>query len=586
MIHGLKQRLLVMTIIMMTLILSISGTQAQSLNEDIITFRNGDLWTIDVINNTATQLTQWGYNGGPILSPDGRRIVYLSTPQELIEQVNNGNAPTFAGSAPANIWMMDIQTQSFTRIADQSGAIDLGYLRSVPSWSPDGTKLVWSQLDATPDNFSFATLQVYDINTGLQATLAQNVSMGFQDGGVSMPQVYWGESGIARILFTYTEESRNPFLFMEIYNATNGNLTRYDLGYDQNAGNYVQDWMWVNHQGRIMIAMRIFDQWQLFDPTNGSRTGLPTPPRLKAKFISGGLELVPVTIPSDTGGYSIQWQAVSGQFEYNTGLVTFGIDTYSMPSISFDGSQIAWHNGDGVSTWSPSLGQTGRISERQQELGQYFLVPPFRNVAWAPTEWVTSTSVITPQPTPTNPPTTNVCNLTPQLIIGRNAVVNPGPSNRVRVGATTNSAIIDSIDDGEVVYVERGPVCANGFNWFFIRNDRIAGWTAEGGNGDYWLSIDIDNSYCFNSPPTRLTNNSIAVVLPGEPNNVRDNPGTAGTNVIDIMAAGETFVTIGSSVCDAEGRRWYPIQYGATLGWTAEGEGDEYWIGPASGSDG
>jgi len=575
-------RLIVLMMVMVGTLMSISITQAQSLNQDIITFRNGDLWTIDVQNNTATQLTEWGYNGGPILSPDGRRIAYLSTAQEIVEQANNGTGQVIAGTAPANIWVLDLQTDSFTRIADQSGASDLGYLRSVPSWSPDGTKLVWSQLDATPDNFSNATLQVYDINTGLQATLNNNFAMGFQDGGVWMPDVFWGGGGIARVLFTYQEGSRNPFLYMEIYDSNTGNLTRYNLGYDQNAGNYVQDYFWINHQGRSMIAIRIFDEWQLFDPTNGSWVALNAPPRLKATFISGGLELIPVAIPNDTGGYSIQWQAAQGQSVYNTGLTTYGIDIHSTPAISFDGSQIAWHNGDGVSTWSPSLGQTGRISDQQQEQGPYFLVPSYRNVVWAPTEWITSNTVVNPQPTPTNPPTTNNCSLTPRLTVGQNAIVNPGPSNRVRVGATTNSAVIDSIDAGEVVYVERGPVCANGYYWYFVRNSRIAGWTAEGGDGDYWLSVDAGSNYCYNSPPMRLSPNTVGVVLPGEPNNIRSNVGTTGTDVLGVIPAGAQFTVTGTSQCDSQGRRWHPITYNGISGWTAEGVGDEYWVAPAS----
>lgn len=581
------RKLSLLIAIVMAMVVSLSS-QAQPLNQELIAFRNGDLWKFNIENNTATQLTEWGYNGGPILSPDGRKIAYLSTASEVVDAINSGQPPQFAGSPPSNIWVMDVATETFTRIADQSGSGEVGYLRSVPAWSPDSSKLIWSELNPNLQGYDQATLQIHDINTGLTTTFAQNYNMGFQDGGIWMPPVKWGAGGIARRLFTYMEGSRDPFLFMEIYDPSTGNLTRYDLGFDANSAfnNYVQDYVWVNHQGRSMLALRTHTGWELFDPTNGSRSALSAPPRLKASFISGGLELVPVIISDPNGGSQVQWQVVIGNSEYNTGYVSYGLDNGFTPSISPDASQIAWHNGDGVSTWQPGTGQTGRTSGSNQASERTYLIPAPTTVAWAPTEWITSDTDVVVQPTPTNPPPTTGCSLAPRLSVGQNAIVNPGPSNRVRVAATTNSAIIGNLDAGEVAYVEQGPVCNNGYHWYFVRNGRIAGWTAEGGNGNYWLSIDTTGLYCYNSPPTRLTSTSIAYVLPGEPNNLRDNVGTNGTRVVTVIPAGETFVVTGFPQCDAEGRRWYPIQYNQYTGWTAEGEGSEYWIAPSPGQSG
>jgi len=271
-----------------------------------------------------------------------------------------------------------------------------------------------------------------------------------------------------------------------------------------------------------------------------------------------------------------------GNSEYNTGYVSYGLDNGFTPAISPDASQIAWHNGDGVSTWQAGIGQTGRSSGNNRSPEEAYLIPGVPNVAWAPTEWITSDTTVIVQPTPTIPPSTASCQLSARLSVGQYAVVNPGPSNRVRVAATIYSAVIDNLDAGEVAYVERGPICNNGYQWYFIRNNRIAGWTAEGGDGEYWLSQDTTGIYCYNSPPARLAPNSVGVVLPGIPNNVRDNVGTDGTNVVAVIPAGESFTVIGSPQCDAQGRRWYPIQYNQFTGWTAEGEGSEYWVVPAS----
>ena len=560
------------------------SSQAQPLNRELIAFRNGDLWKFDIENNTATQLTEWGYNGGPILSPDGTKIAYLSTATEVIDKVSRGEPAQFAGSPPANIWVMDIATETFTRIADQTGSGEVGYLRSVPAWSPDSSKLIWSQLDPNFQGLDQATLQIHDLNTGLTTTFAQGYNMGFQDGGIWMPPVKWGAGGIARVLFTYMEGSRDPFLFLEIYDPSTGNLTRYDLGYDVNSStnNYVQDFVWVNHQELSMLALRTQTQWELFDPTSGGRSVMSTPPHLHLRFVSGGLELVPVNIQDANGSSLIQWQVVFGPSEYNTGYVSYGLDNGFTPAISPDGSQIAWHNGDGVSTWQIGIGQTGRSSGSNQTAQDSYLIPAPAIVAWAPTEWTTSDTVVVVQPTPTTPPSTTGCSLPARLSVGQNAIVNSGPSNRVRVAATVFSAVIDNIDAGEVVYVERGPLCNNGYQWYFVRNSRIAGWTAEGGDGQYWLSVDTTGIYCYNSPPTRLAPNTVAVVLPGIPNNVRDNVGTDGTNVVAVIPAGETFTVTGFPQCDAQGLRWYPIQYNQYTGWTAEGQGTEYWVVPAS----
>jgi hypothetical protein len=48
------------------------------------------------------------------------------------------------------------------------------------------------------------------------------------------------------------------------------------------------------------------------------------------------------------------------------------------------------------------------------------------------------------------------------------------------------------------------------------------------------------------------------------------------------MPAGASFAVVGTGQCDSQGLRWYPINYQGVSGWTAEGQGSEYWIGPAS----
>ena len=57
----------------------------------------------------------------------------------------------------------------------------------------------------------------------------------------------------------------------------------------------------------------------------------------------------------------------------------------------------------------------------------------------------------------------------------------------VRNGATLSAQQVGRIQEGDVVNVESGPVCADGYNWYLVRNANVAGWTVEGGDGEYWL---------------------------------------------------------------------------------------------------
>ena len=186
-------------------LLLVSVVGAQSIHQPVYAYREGDIWRYDLTANTATQLTEWGYNGGPVLSPDGRKIVYLSTSAEFVARFEAGNATQTSGTAPANVWVMDIATESFTLVADQTGASDAGYLRSLPDWSPDSRRLAWLQIDPNVQALDAATLQVHSFDTGTTTILHSSVDIGLQGAHIRMPSIRWGEGGIAWLLFIYLE---------------------------------------------------------------------------------------------------------------------------------------------------------------------------------------------------------------------------------------------------------------------------------------------------------------------------------------------------------------------------------------------
>lgn len=88
---------------------------------------------------------------------------------------------------------------------------------------------------------------------------------------------------------------------------------------------------------------------------------------------------------------------------------------------------------------------------------------------------------------------------------------------------------------------------------------------------------------CPGSPiPARVSVGMRAVVEPGGvPNRVRSDPLVDEENVIARMPPLTSFLIIDGPKCDDDLQlRWWKVRYGEIEGWTAEGEGDEYYIAP------
>jgi hypothetical protein len=77
--------------------------------------------------------------------------------------------------------------------------------------------------------------------------------------------------------------------------------------------------------------------------------------------------------------------------------------------------------------------------------------------------------------------------LPPRLTIGGRARVLPGLANNLRASASRDSERIGSVSGGIEFEVLAGPVCSGGYFWWQIRFDGLTGWTAESGDGNYWL---------------------------------------------------------------------------------------------------
>jgi hypothetical protein len=85
---------------------------------------------------------------------------------------------------------------------------------------------------------------------------------------------------------------------------------------------------------------------------------------------------------------------------------------------------------------------------------------------------------------------------------------------------------------------------------------------------------------CPGALPLRLEPDGRGIVLLGEPNNLRDTPSLNG-RVLAIIPSGGVFNVEGPPVCDGA-LVWWPVEYDGRQGWTAESEGQVYYVEPAS----
>lgn len=147
----------------------------------------GDLWAWTSAQGW-TQLTHWGHNGAPILSPDGRRVAYASVTEEAVRARTSGWNPT-------NIWVLDLTTRRATRVTTQppSARGAQGLIRSTPAWSPDGGFLAWIQKSAGTQPTRH-TLAVYSLSK--EATLVAATGARAQTGSPAPAGVLWSSAGL------------------------------------------------------------------------------------------------------------------------------------------------------------------------------------------------------------------------------------------------------------------------------------------------------------------------------------------------------------------------------------------------------
>jgi hypothetical protein len=461
-------------------VLAILPATAQIPANKLYAYSNGDIWTW-FQGGEPEQVSTWGYNSGPILAPDERFIAYLSISTEAVAEIQGGDAYPFMGTPPTNIWIMDTATQLAEKIADQES---YPTLRGIPAWSPSGREIAWIEYDQNAQTGN-TRLVIYDLDTRTTRVLAQDLNLGYQDGGIYISPVQWG-TAISRLLFTFAEDGHLLFI-MENYNADSGELSQYLLSFEGDMSVLTDDipldYVWVTHQGQSMMAILTrAGEWYLLDPRDGAQYNLSRGPGLVNNTSSASIS----PVFTETGdSWEIRWKANDGTIAVELPFISYSV-SQGAPTLAPDGSAVAWNNNGDLSYLLLNDLSPRQILDSPETA---IFVPP-SNIAWSAMHWATKAET-TPRATPIVSDG-NACNVSSRLQIGDIVTVRAGQPNNVRTEASLSSSITAQFAPGQVARVSDGPVCVDGYRWWYVVSENLSGWTAEGNATEYWLEPSRD----------------------------------------------------------------------------------------------
>lgn len=472
----------------------------------LIVLLDGDFWQWNTALGTLEQITFWGYNQRPILSPDGTRFAYNSWAQFYVDARARGSY--WEGPPPSNIWIWEIATGRAIRLADQptnASLVPLSYsqpsafVRSTPTWSPDGTDLAWWEVALYADR-GISRLVIYDLDAGQSRALVEETLPGPRLGAPALPSVRWGQGGIA-LLYTGAE----PAPEVLIYDPLDGSrIARAALP----PATYASDFLWLDDGARQILAVLALDSgaWIAIDPLTGHTAPLAGSPELYAPGAAAGSSLVVRTIRPPEGGLALDWRiagpGTSGPIDaghtcpIEAGMISsITLSPLGQRVACLDGSSGAlqmWENGATVpvQTVTPqaALDENGRLPSESPRIA----------AIWGPTAWrVHPASPDLSAPTPVGASAdAGVSADQVQCSAGQPTRLRPGGQARVlpegapatlRLQPAAGSAPIGTLAGGAQLAVLGGPVCEGDSAWWQVRHGEQIGWSVEGGGGMYWL---------------------------------------------------------------------------------------------------
>ncbi len=275
----MRNRLLFL--ILSALMLACGSAQAQGGELPLILWIRGDLYRVDTLDAAPTAITTNGTISGPALSPDGKSIAYKAAAQvglDALNRIDQSSGKIAEFDLPGDIYVMDSASGAASAIAGQpadasllvAGVPDKATVRSTPVWSPDGTRLAWTEY-AYPDGKP--QIVVHNLTDGTTSTLAEDIPAPLVQGAA--PPLRWGSAGIAVNASTDTTSE----LDLLIYGDDGTLLSSPRFAPVRNDPMF--DFEWVERDGGALLGV-IYQsaRWILIDPQTGVAQPSNEVPRL------------------------------------------------------------------------------------------------------------------------------------------------------------------------------------------------------------------------------------------------------------------------------------------------------------------
>lgn len=455
-------RYLSLILLLIVLLAAPSTLIAQTTSQPIIILGNGDLWVWD---NGLTPLTQTGNVIGAVISPDGTHIAYnILSPVtvDALERVGGWN-----GYRPDNIHIIGVDGSDRRVVGDQpsdavlfadDGSPNNAWVRSLPTWSPDGAQLAWTEYNIGQISENSGRLIIYNLNSAQAQTGATSLP-DMQAAGPPPIDVHWGNTSLALWLWNYMDEDNNLASAFWIYDPDYG-ASLEPISDEQSRK--LNDIAWVHTEQALRLGLFYKDGTHDLMGPNGEIVAVyPASPAL----ISGHALHNSVALT-----YKINPNAEFRERTIWTATYPDG-DTYTLPyrgsdlTISPDGEAVAYVEDETLTIWSRDTTTTHPID-----------LPWIDTVMWGATTWRDGA------------PTYDCAAMPPtRLTVGAQARVIPGTSPNNMRATFPSGDVLTQLPPGDVFTVTAGPVCMAGYHWWQVDYQGTIGWTAEGGSGKYWI---------------------------------------------------------------------------------------------------